>query len=85
MSAGLGFRAAAAQRSTHIALAPVGLGQRRKWQPLGARKAKEKKGLMLLPIFLRESHGMKNRARYMESLRRLLAIETKRARKRKIQ
>jgi len=33
---GSGFRGAAARRSTHIALAPVGLGQRRKWQPLGA-------------------------------------------------
>ena len=32
----MGFRGAAARRSTHIALAPVGLGQRRKWQPLGA-------------------------------------------------
>ena len=36
MSAGLGFRAAAAQRSTHIALGPVGLGQRRRQGTLGA-------------------------------------------------
>jgi hypothetical protein len=33
---GSGFRAAAAQRSTHIALGPVGLGQRRRQGPLAA-------------------------------------------------
>jgi hypothetical protein len=32
---GSGFRAAAAQRFTHIALGPVGLGQRRRQGPLG--------------------------------------------------
>ena len=34
---GLGVPRCRAQRSTHIALGPVGLGQRRRWQPLGAR------------------------------------------------